>query len=296
MNTRNVLHAPFPQNPSVKPPDSFEPFSPVKWHGRSAPAADWMVDGCFMRGTVAILAGDGGLGKTLICQQLMTAVALGKRWMGLRTCTARSLGVFCEDDKATLQRRQEAINRHYGCTMLDLDAMRMESMIDREFVLMRFPQWGGEGKRQRAFDQLEQAATAYKAQFIFLDTLSHVFSGNEVDRNQPHTFVRELRKLAVKIQGCVILTQHPSNEGLKSGSGASGSTGWHNSVRSRVYLTAATKKGEDERINERVLRLMKNNEGKRGTKIELVWDNGVFRPKEEQMSYWNDEQGWEAGF
>ena len=48
-------------------------------------------------------------------------------------------------------------------------------------------------------------------------------------------------------------------------------------MRSRVYLTAATKKGEDERINERVLRLMKNNEGKRGTKIELVWDNGVFR-------------------
>lgn len=296
MSLRNVIQTSQPPNPSVKPLDAFEPFSPVNWHGRDAPAADWMVDGCFMRGTVAILAGDGGLGKSLICQQLMTAACLGKRWMGLRTCSARSLGVFCEDDKDTLHRRQEAINRHYGCTMRDLDGVRMESMVDREFVLMRFKQWGGDGERAICFDKLEQAASAYKAQFIFLDTLSHVFAGNEIDRNQPHVFVRHLRKLAIKIQGCVILTQHPSNDGMKSGTGASGSTGWNNSVRSRVYLTAAPKKGEDERMNERVLRLMKNNEGKRGTKIELVWDNGVFRPKEEQVSYWNDEQAWEAGF
>lgn len=292
----NVLRAPLPENPSVKPLDGFEPFSFTKWHGKQAPAPDWMVDGCFMRGTVAILAGDGGLGKSLLCQQLMTAAWLGKRWMGLRTAKARSLGVFCEDDRDTLQRRQEAINRHYGCSMLDLDGVWGESMIDRDFVLMKFPQWGDDGRRQIAFDQIEQWAFAHKANLIFLDTLSHVFAGNEIDRNQPKTFVRHLRKLALRIQGCVILTHHPSQEGLKSGTGTSGSTGWNNSVRSRVYLTAAQKKGEDERINERVLRLMKNNEGKRGTKIELVWDNGVFRPKEEQMSYWNDEQQWEASF
>ena len=230
--TGQVLRTGQPPNPSVKGLDQFEPFFIHQMARQAGPRNRigwWTGVSCAARSPS--LPAMGGLGKSLICQQLasLTAAWLGKRWMGLRTAHARSLGIFCEDDAATLHRRQESINRHYGCSMLDLSGVWGESMVDRDFILMKFPQWGDDGRRQIPFDQVEQWAAAHKANLIFLDTLSHVFCGNEIDRNQPKTFVRELRKLALRIQGCVILTHHPSQEGLKSGTGTSGSTGWNNS-------------------------------------------------------------------
>lgn len=258
--------------------DRFEPFSPLKWGTDRAPRVDWMVEGCFIRGAVAILSGDGGLGKSLLCQQLMTAANMGFSWLGMRTVRARSLGVFCEDDVDELHRRQEAINDHYHCSMKDLDGVRYESRPGRDCTMMTFPRWGSDGKLTPMFTQVANAAVTHKAEFVFLDTVADVFSGNEIDRNQPRTFIRALRQLAIKLQGCVVLTQHPSVEGMKEGSGRSGSTGWNNSARSRLWLTKVPK---DETGNLRSLRTMKMNQGKSGGKIKLRWSQGVFELADE---------------
>ena len=234
------------------------------------------MEGCFLRGTVGILSGDGGLGKSLLLQQLITASAIGEKWLGMKTAPCRSLAVFCEDDPDELHRRQERINTHYMCGMGDLDPIRMESRSGRDSVMMRFQKWGDDGNTTPLFDKVWDAAHEHKAHLVILDTVADVFSGNEIDRNQPRRFVRELRRLAISLQGVVILTQHPSVDGLNNGTGRSGSTGWNNSVRSRIYLTTAKKKGDDEPSNERVLKTMKNNHAAFGGKINLVWDDGVF--------------------
>ena len=270
----------------------FEPFSPADWREQRTPSYDWIVDGCFLRGTVAILAGDGGLGKSLLMQQLMTAAAVGDTWLGMSTQRVRSLAVYCEDDLDELHRRQERINNFYECGMGDLEPMRIESRAGRDCVLMRFRQWGDDGKTTVMYDKLEYAAIAHQAKIVVLDTVADVFAGNEIDRNQPRVFIRALRRLAIKIQGVVILTQHPSNEGMASGSGRSGSTGWHNSVRSRLYLTTTKKPGKDDEGpgNERFLKTMKNNQGPFGGKIKLKWSNGVFVRVEDQMDLYYQER------
>ena len=51
-------------------PDLFRVISPDAWQGRSPPRRDWMVEDCFLRGTVGMISGDGGIGKSLIVQQL----------------------------------------------------------------------------------------------------------------------------------------------------------------------------------------------------------------------------------
>lgn len=277
-----------PNDNNTRSLDAFQPFSPSKWGTTRAPRLDFMVENCFIRGSVAILSGDGGLGKSLLCQQLMTAAALGQRWLGMRTARARSLGVFCEDDYEELHRRQEMINEHYACRMQDLDAIKVESLAGRDCTMMSFGRWGAEGKKTTRFTQIEQAAIAHKAELVFLDTLADVFQGNEIDRNQPRTFIRALRQLAIRIQGCIILTQHPSVEGMKEGSGRSGSTGWNNSARSRLYLTKPSK---DESGNKRILRTMKMNQGKSGGKISLVWSHGVFEVEDDSPppAYYNRE-------
>ena len=38
--------------PSIEP---FDAFSPADWYGKTAPAYDWMVEGCLLRGTVGML-------------------------------------------------------------------------------------------------------------------------------------------------------------------------------------------------------------------------------------------------
>lgn len=272
-----------PQGAPKRSFEEFQPFSPTHWEGRPPPQHDWIVDGCFLRGTVAILAGDGGLGKSLLCQQLLTAAATGQDWLGLRTQRCRSLAVFCEDDRDELHRRQEDINRHYNCEMHHLEPVLIESRAGRDCVLMNFDRWGAKAEESPMFAQVRHAARQHKAQIVVLDTLADIFNGNEVDRNQPRTFIRALRKLALEIQGVVIVTQHPSVEGMASGTGRSGSTGWNNSVRSRLYLTMPKRKADEAELptNERWLKTMKNNQGKFGNKIQLEWRRGVFVRQEE---------------
>lgn len=254
----------------------FQPFSPTKWHGLAPPPYDWIVDGCFLRGTVAMLSGDGGLGKSLIMQQLLTAAAIGKPWLGLDTQRSRVLGFFCEDDEDELHRRQEAICEHYDCSPGDLSDAEYISRVGMENVLAEFDRRTEQMKSTPVFDQLRNAVRAFGAQILVLDTVADVFAGDEIRRNQVRRFVSMLRGLAVEMQGVVILSAHPSLTGINSGSGLSGSTAWNNSVRSRLYLTRVKQDEEEEDTNARYLKTMKNNQGPYGGRIKLHWRGGVF--------------------
>jgi RecA-family ATPase len=232
------------------------------------------VDGAFLAGTVAMMSGDGGLGKSLLMQQLATAAALGRKWVGFATKPCRTLAIFCEDDRDELHRRQEAINRHYDCGMSDLEDVIMQDRAGRDSVMVGFDKWGSEPKTTAIYEAIEREVEDFGVQILILDTRRAIFRGNEIDYQQAAATITTLRRLAIKMQGAVILTDHPSNEGLASGSGISGNRAWSNSVRSRLYLHAAGKK-EDEKPNERVLRTVKSNYAPRG-KIDLKWENGVF--------------------
>lgn len=258
-------------------PQPLDIIAPPKWQGIIAPPYDWMVDGCFLRGTVAMLSGDGGLGKSLLIQQLCTAAATGKAWLGLATKQCKSLAVFCEDDEDELHRRQEKINAHYGIDHGDIEGAQYMSRVGQESMLAAFRDKGEKMEQTAFFDQVQTAAKDFGAQIVVFDTVADVFSGDEIRRTQVRRFVTLLRRLALSIQGVVILTAHPSLQGMSTGTGLSGSTAWNNSVRSRLYLTASKDADADQEArNERWLKTMKNNQGAYGDKIQLRWSDGVF--------------------
>ncbi len=257
-------------------PQPFEPFSPAKWHGKEPPPYDWIVDGCFLRGTVAMLSGDGGLGKSLLLQQLCTAAALGRPWLGLDTKQCKTFAMFCEDDDDELLRRQASINAHYGCEMSDLEDVLYISRTGLENVLMDFDRRTDRPLPTPIFEQLRSAIADFGAQIIGLDTVADVFGGNEIVKNQVRRFITALRQMAMESQGVIILNSHPSLTGMNSGTGISGNVAWHNSVRSRLYLTKNTDNEEEEDNNERLLKTMKNNQGPFGGKLGIKWDRGVF--------------------
>lgn len=255
------------------PLDGLQTTCPADWVGEP-PYLDWVVQGCFLRATVGMFSGDGGLGKSLLGQQLLTCAALGIPWLGMDTARSACLGIFCEDDYAELQRRQVAINKLYQCAPADLTGrLEYASLAGLDAVMADFDLKTNAAIILPLFDMIRAKALAMKAGIIFLDTLADVFGGNEINRAQARRFIHLLRRLAIECEALVLITAHPSLVGLNTGTGTSGSTGWNNSVRSRVYLTKPEGEAMDD---ERVLKTMKNNQGALGNEIRLRWTEGAF--------------------
>ena len=255
-----------------------EVLKPTAWQGKPVPQRRWLIPGLLIRGTVTMLNGDGGIGKSLLAQQLATALATARPFLGIEP-QARpipSLSVFCEDDEQELHFRQTHINAHYGCAMSDLGAMALMSRVGEDNGLMAFDRRTDEGEETPFYHQLAHMIRESGAELIVIDTSADTFVGNENIRTQVRQFIGALRKLAKINDGGVVLNAHPSLTGLGSGSGLSGSTAWHNTVRGRLYLTRpATAEDEEEPGDARVLKLMKNNYGPAGEQIALVWRDHV---------------------
>lgn len=255
----------------------FEPFSPGKWQGLEPKPREWLVDGCFAPGTVVMLSGDGGLGKSLLMLQLQAAAALNRQWLGLDTRPVKSFGYYCEDDEDELHRRLWDICKAEDCDIADLgESVSMVSRVGSDDNVLVQADRHGNVTSTVIFDQVYNHAVNFGAQIVILDTLADIFDGNEIQRSVARKCITILRKLAVRIQGCVIITAHPSLTGISSGSGLSGSTGWNGAVRQRLYLTRAKSDDDEGGNDERLLKTMKNNYGPDGGKIRLKWDRGVF--------------------
>src|ERR1700691_3666427 len=123
------------------------------------------------------------------------------------------------------------------------------------------------------FQQLEQEAMRIKPVSITLDASADVFGGNENDRTQVRQFIRLLRGLAIDSNSDATLLAHPSISGLESERGHSGSTAWHNSVRSRFYLKFTA----DRDVREFIMK--KQQYGNIPERMLLRWTDGLFLPE-----------------
>ena len=262
-------------NPAYISP-ALKTIDPLGFEGQPVPDRRWIVPGWIPHGAVTMLGGDGGVGKSLIAMQLATACATGNPWLGRHAMPCKVLGVFCEDDRDELHRRQDDINRHYGVGFGDLENMKWVSRVGDDAVMMTFGR-DDKGEAAEFFQQIHDEAQNFGAQLIVLDALHDLFGGNENFRPQARQFISLLRSLAMDCDGAVVLTAHPSLSGISSGTGMSGSTAWHNAVRSRLYLTRPkTDDGEEIDDFERVLSRKKANYAGAGDSISLRWEEGVF--------------------
>ncbi|MGD9659392.1 MAG: AAA family ATPase [Methylocystis sp.] len=260
---------------------SLEPLEivePTALHGREVPVRRWIWDGWIPRGAVTALYGDGGTGKSLLAQQLMTACAVGETFLGEGVECCKVLGVFCEDDGDELHRRQAAINDRLGVSFAELANMRWLSRVGSENLLMTFAA-DGRGVPAPFFSQILNAARDFGARVVIIDTAADTFAGNENIRPQVRQFIALLTRLAREIDGAVVLLAHPSQTGKTSGSGDGGSTAWNNSVRSRLYFKRPEPAGGDAPDPDlRTLSRLKANYAAAGVDLTLRYESGAFIP------------------
>jgi archaellum biogenesis ATPase FlaH len=240
-----------------------------------APEREWIVKDWLPVGSVTALYGDGGMGKSLLAQQLMTAASTGKSWLGIAIEQIKTYGVFCEDDTEELWRQQCAINKLYQLDMKSSDFLNnicLSSRTGEDNLLMVFNS-KSTGQLTTYFQELLEDIKSFQPKLVVLDTAADLFGGNENDRSHVRQFIQNCcGRIAQIIKGAVLLCAHPSDSGIIRKTGTGGSTAWNNSVRSRWYLSKPEKTG-----NDRVLCRMKSNySASEENKISFCWQNGSF--------------------
>jgi hypothetical protein len=154
------------------------------------PEREWLVPEWIPAGTVSSIYGDGGVGKTLIAQQLLYAAGVGTEWLGLTVPKCRALGVFCEDDKDELYRRHYSIKRTMGITIGNpFDAVFLWPRVGFDNLLVTFDR---ESKpiMSALFERTMKAVLENRIGLLVLDTAADLFGGNEVVRGQVNYFIK----------------------------------------------------------------------------------------------------------
>jgi RecA-family ATPase len=265
------------QDARAQPPKFRRIINPADWEGLPVPPREWIAPGYIPHKTIALLSGDGSVGKSLLCLQLAAGRALAREWIGLMPEPGRTLILSAEDDADEMHRRLEDIRKFYGARMSNLSDIRLIDLVGEDSVLGLLMR--GQIEPTAMYRSLDEYMTEWGPTLTALDVLADMFGGDENSRVQSRQFIGLLKKLARKHACAFLVLAHPSLTGMNTGTGTSGSTGWSNAVRSRLYLqTAKASDGSEPNPNLRTLQGMKSNYGVPGGKIDLEWKNGIFVP------------------
>ena len=227
--------SPPPEGEPAKPVKPVLPVEPLDWPKLAPlqpPDRKWAIKGWLGFGHVTLLVGPGGIGKTLLAQQMASCLVLGRPFIEAIERPHKCLMWACEDDHDELWRRQIAISRwckagleefHDGLTIVPRHGLE-NTIVSDEF---------GKPTFSTLLQQLAEQANDLKADVVILDNAGQLYGGNENNRHAVTVF---LNALAGALVGkAIMLLAHPSR-GLNSE--FSGSSAWENVARTRLYFGA----------------------------------------------------------
>ena len=267
----NGTHAPPPLDP--------DSLAPVLLDLRVLAATEpqpprFIVDERLPEGQATLLAGHGGIGKSLIALTISACIAAGRAVFGLRCERRRVLFLSYEDSADVLHWRLRRV-----CDMLGIDLASLAGwLLVYDASAAGAPLYvetrEGHGPTA-AFDWLRERVTEQGAQVLVIDGTADAFAGNENARAHVRAFVQALRRLMPR-DGAVLLLHHvdASTSLGNSSKGYSGSTAWHNSCRARWYLRPESE-GDDADPSRVVLELRKSNHGKPGASLALRFNESA---------------------
>jgi RecA-family ATPase len=222
---------------------------------------------------VTLLGSDGGEGKTTLAIQAANATRFGLAWLEYQVRPGPAVYVTAEEPKDEIHIRLAKIMAPIVMSTAP-HSLNFISLATADATLARFD--NGTISPTDLFNDVARIVRDRQAKLLVLDAVADMFGGNENDRSQVRSFVGLLRGLAIECECAILLLAHPSVEGLKSGRGYSGSTHWHNAVRSRFYLTTPKVSDDTPDPDLRKLEHVKSNRGPRAKPIMLRWKDGYF--------------------
>lgn len=250
--------------PLLKPVSVFDCLS----HPAPPPAFVW--DGYLPRGVVALFGAHGGTGKSTVALMLAVAVATGRPMLGVPTVAAPAVFVSLEDGAGIVRHRLSSVCRAWGIDPASLVGLTIVDGTENPELFAADNRSAGDVTA--AYQEMVQLVRATQAGLVVVDNASDSFGGDEINRRQVRGFMRALGQVARLTDCAVCLLAHVDKgtsraRKAEGGEGYSGSTAWHNSARSRLFMT------RDE-SGLLTLEHQKSNLGKRRDPITLVWPDG----------------------
>lgn len=224
----------------------------------------FLIEDILPGGVVTLLGAHGGAGKSTLALMAAASLVTGRPFMGKATEKCCVLFYSGEDPAPVIRRRLLRICKYMGISPRELsNGLLMLDATDRPTLY--------NGASTTAFAGLRLDVNEFKPGVIIIDNASDTYDANEIERARVREFVRLLASLGKANNAAVLLLAHVDKQtakGAGSTEGYSGSTAWHNSARSRLFMTA-----KDDGL---ILEHQKSNLGLRSEPIYLRWsDNGL---------------------
>ena len=236
-----------------------------------SPVTEFVWHGYVPKGVVTMLSAHGGTGKSTIALMLSVCTALGRPLFGVQTKKCRTLFASLEDSGHIVRNRLAKICQDWGIDPAQLggDLLILDGTERPE--LFEAASRNESGPTQ-SYDELCRYIKSYDVEFVVLDNASDAYGGDEIVRRQVRSFMRSLIAMARLTDCGVLLLAHvdkgTSRQNPSNGENYSGSTAWHNSARSRLFLSRDT---------QGLLKLehQKSNLGRMHDPLRLVWHAGA---------------------
>lgn len=206
------------------------------------PVLDFVLPGLLAR-TVGIVAGRGGVGKSMLALQIALGVALGRPiagglWAGGVGRPGPVRILFGEDDIDILRERLFWLRRGEGLT--DADCARADKVLDVRSTVgldMRVTVRKG-GDLGAFFSTLREAARGQR--LVILDPLAFLHDSDENDNGTATTLMRCIQYVAQESGAAIILLHHfgkPSKNGsAEEWTAMRGASALHAAARWQVHL------------------------------------------------------------
>jgi len=216
-----------------------------------------------------MLGAHGGTGKSTVALLLAVAVAAGRELFGQPTERGRVVFASLEDGAAVVRHRLAHVCRQWGIEPGDL-AQHLTIVDGTAAPELFIAEGRGQGTTTATYAELQELAQG--AALVIVDNASDAYAGDEIQRQQVRAFVRCLASIARAEDCALLLLAHVDKATSRArkaegGEGYSGSTAWHNSVRSRLFMTRA----EDGALT---LEHQKSNLGPLAAPLVLRWPHG----------------------
>lgn len=258
--------------------------------GRKAEEPRFIIPGWLPARAVTLLSSHGSAGKSQIAMVLGVCLAAGIPWMGIPVERQKVLIYSCEDERPVLEYRAQQACAALGVDMTDLVGwLHLADQTEAENIFYTDDS-SPERRITAAYHAVSQYVAEFGIQVSIIDNASDVFAANEISRAAVKDFISKLKRLATINDGAVLLLGHASKDATKTpttGQMYSGSTAWHNSVRSRWELALEKKERQEDGIwapdddpmdippdAGRILRCVKSNYGEEGQFRVWRWDAG----------------------
>ena len=238
------------------------------------------------QGKYSVLAGPGGVSKTMLAIGLAVQVAIGQKWAEQSVAKGASLLVLGEEDSDEVNRRVNAIAKNLSST----DKLLVQSVLraipanglDVRLVQLQQGNPVPTGLDDHIVEMVNQLQTesGTPVQLVVLDHARLVGAGDTNDASHVTELTRVLTSIASRTSAAVLLLAHSPKGTLGktdeelSAADVAGSSAYVDNARSVMLMTTLSdREGKNfgllpsVRTNYARLQVVKNNYGRTGTKF-----------------------------